>query len=370
MGNSEILDSNLVKFVTDRRRTEDPYVSELLKGLVSGFRELEHKNRELEQRNMELLAELQETNARMTKLGETPTGDADASKAALNMAAEILVSAEDIVSSIRLTAKTETSSLYEDVTRRVMEAQNEVLALLQRTRDENTKLNQEASERSINVLMESKRSILAMAESLDRIILDRMSPPPPSLADRATPTPPVSGVDPREQPADSQYGEASGKAGYGRLIMDAKSASSHNEHSTLASKVAEALQVLNTTNGTNGRSCSHEEQEIRSYLPREDAKVLRTDDEAVEPAPFARSVRLVAVGLNSFSDLMSFHRAVQKLPGVLAVQAESFHSGTIRLLVRYQSAVQLDEMLSEMTNFELQRVSSTRDQIDVAVVCR
>ncbi len=385
MTESEIVDPSLVKFATNRRRPEDPYVSELLKGLVSSFRDLEEKNLEFEQRNAELLSALQEANARIVELEEAERASPEASRAAFKMAAEILVSGEETVSSILLSAKAETDNRHEEASRSVIEAQNEILALLRKTREENVRLNQEASEKAIDVLRESRNSILAMAESLGQGRRDRAPAPTTDQTSRVAPVTSYPEVSLAAHPqAAPSPGAVRDEAGSGR---PAKEAPERNGHATLAFKVAEVLQTID---GANSRSHTHEEQETLSYLPRALAAIQCTDDEAdwspaqtptngnqpraaemgaapQVPAPIARSVQLVAAGLDSFRDLMSFQRSVQKLPGVLAVHAESFHSGSIRLRVRHQNAMQLDKVLSEMSGFRLRLMSSTPDQIAVAV---
>lgn len=305
MASQDNLDQKVLAFTTDRSRTGDPYVSELLKGLVTSFKDLERKNRELEQRNAELVSALQRANEKIARLEEFPRANPELSKVALKAAAEILESAEEAVGAVRLAAKAESNDRYQEVTARLLELQRQMVSLLETAREENARRDQKANERAIDILLGSRKSILSMAEELDKSD-DRSHVPPMAFGARESSTEPARAGWKMDAPVPDQEG------------------------------------------------------------PLDEPKKPSTQGVSSPEAPvLARSVELIASPFHTFGALCSFQQALQQLPGVVEVKARSFDKGALHLRIKHRGPFALAMQLRELPQHELESVSEEGNRIEV-----
>ncbi len=314
MAPSDSRDPNVIPFAPDRRRTDDPYISELLKGLLSSFKDLERKNRELEERNAELLSSLQQASEKIARLEESSPAGPEPARAAFRMAAEMLQCAEEKANSVTLAARAEIGDRYESVTRRIMDLQNETISLLRQVREENALRREEASEKAIDVLMGSRRAILSMMDSLEDLAPDW------NLArfDGAATRPIGQG----DSPASSRNSERVASSPFDRSVAPQEEGSGGD-----ADTVSQSAPLLLT-----------------------------------------RSVELVTSPFSTFGAILAFQRALQRLPGIVDVKAESFDRGTLQLRVRCHISVPIQEQLLQLARFDLRLVSATADRIEASIL--
>ena len=313
MAPSDARDPNVIPFAPDRRRTDDPYISELLKGLLSSFKDLERRNKELEERNAELLSSLQQANEKIARLEESSPAGPEPARAAFRMAAEMLQCAEERANSVRLAARAEIGDRYESVTRRIMDLQNQTISLLRQVREENSLRREDANEKAIGVLMGSREAIISMLDSLEDLAPDQ------DLA--------------RISAADT------------RPIEQGNSSASPPKPECVAAPPL-------------GRSAAPQRDGIES-----DADTASQSP----PLPLTRSVELVASPFGTFGAVLAFQRALQRLPGIVEVKAESFDKGTLQLRIRHHISTPVQEQLLELERFDLRLISATAARIEVSV---
>lgn len=352
MASSGNLDENIIAFAADRNKAGDPYVSELLKGLVASFKDLEQKNRELEKRNTELISALQQANEKIAKTEQYPGSNPELSKMALKAAAEILESAEEAVGAVRLAAKAQATDRYRDATSRLMDLQRQMASLLEASRDENARCDQEANERALNILLGSKKSILSMAEDLDAASSESKISHVTSRL-----------VSPEDTAISYQRSAISDQllAISNRLPGSGQQAAGSRQQASRVRQEAPGFRSQNLEPTTQNLG-------FKPALGAQDT-ALKTQDIAFKAQDstksLAQTVELIASPFQSFGDLCAFQQAVQKLPGVIEVKAQSFVKGTLRLRIKRRSTIPLSTQLGELRDFPFELALATENSIEI-----
>lgn len=321
------------------RRLDNAAIAQLLSDTAASIRELRRKNEELQKTNDELRAALQQANEKSARSEQPERTDPQLAKQALQMAAQLLLGAEQAAQADIGAARALSADGYEEMVGRALELQRESIKLLEKAREEALQHRLEADRKALERMAQARAAILSMAEDLGEVL------PESSVARLRYPGKPTTheagGSLPREHP------EAAPRPS----VVPSRET---------ASRVAGGLRAI---------PIQEEEAEAGDLAfvtrPEPNGPAPTGQPAPTRPPDLAAAIELTASPFNSLAALVDFWRAVRRLPGVTDVTARAFDKDRLQLTVHYSNPLPLIERLMDLPQYQLQPVSVAPNRIEV-----
>ena len=388
--------SNILPSGPCRRSVEETKIDHLLDGIVLNVKGLERKSRDLDKRNAELVSALEQANERMVRFEQAASTHRELTRIALKTAADVLGQAEESIEFSHKSARDEDAGLHAEAARKALDLQQQAVAVLQAAREEALRRNQDSTRQALQVITETRESILSMVESLAGLGSDQYLVPgnPPcshklEQPDKAVRGEGARGVEPTETRFTSMplslYAEPGALSEptweNGRAIHKRNGAGSPAESSASEGPINGLGQSPRHSSSFDDRffpSVDNDDRRAQSFVggthqwaglragPATE-QLTQSFVDVFSPQESTQSIELVASPIRSFSAISGFSRAVRGVPGVLDVRAQGYEAGTLRLAVKCADSVCLAGRLSELSDLVSHLVSVEDDRVEVEV---
>ncbi len=383
----------MTREAADRRGSEGPNLERLIDGIASSVEGLQRKNRQLEARNGELVRALEQCNERLVRFEQAATTVSELTAIALQTAAQMLDRAEEAIHSQRQAAEAEIAGVYADATARILQVQREVVASLEAARHNAERRGEASEQQAIDIVRETRQSIRSMAENLG----DFVSGAPHQTAAWSE----IAGVGGHRPMVRVAAGGTSAKVVDYLLGAPADQTRRCDAHAgaETALPIESQAHVGLGLEGVRGSHLLDGLRHLTDNLTHVAAIATPVGTEARNGFPWRErasgashhlageirmpavsslarsaelggsrdSTELIASPFGSFATLSAFHRAVQRLPGVVDVRIKGFDKGRLRLAVKATGPTPLAGQLTELSQFELQYVSIEENSIEVVL---
>ncbi|MBI4318860.1 MAG: hypothetical protein HY675_10240 [Chloroflexi bacterium] len=367
-----------------RRTCDESKLDRLISGLVFSVREMERENVELDARNSDLVSALEQANERILRLEQTATANRELTRIALQTAAEMLARAEEAMEARQQIVKDENGDRRAEATRLALELQKEVMSLMQEAREEALRRNQETERKALEILAETRESILSMADAMVGFMPEQRVPfsslPPigifeePLKSRREIPSripsseivpstrPPTRTSDAtiapeqgpeRSAPAPTEVEPGMDAAGGHTLPSDP--APSPQAGKTLSLAIEKADHDAGPKPGMTAQTFADGLAGAHTMLGND------------VPHTAATLIKLGVSPIRSFTTLSRFHAALQGLSGILDTQADEFENGRLQLSIVYAGCSPLAGRLAELSEFNLRLAGIEKDLIEIVV---